>query len=241
MNKTNKKRNFLFCLKKHHKTLRVLPFLFAVIGIFLLPNTAYMSEINSENIIDLTNKERGKLNLEPLTANQLLTKAAYEKADALFNNQVFEHNINGKIFSSWIREAGYDYNYVGENLAIDFITAEGTIRAWMDSPSHKKNINNEAFKETGVAVVTGDFEGKESILVVQIFGTPMKNNIPATSAHTKTKETNNTKSEGLFNELSLNFFSNLNTIFYINTTFLIFTNIIFASILFQKNRQEVIL
>ena len=53
------------------------------------------------------------------------------------------------------------------------------MKAWLASPTHKKNILNPKFKEIGVAVKTANFEGHESILVVQIFGTPTS--ISATS------------------------------------------------------------
>lgn len=243
-NKRNKQL-FIFCLNKnknYFKKLSLLPFLLVVIGIFLLPNTAHLSEINSENIIKLTNEERAKLNLNPLTANQLLSKAAYEKAYALFENQTFEHNINGKIFSSWVREAGYNYNYVGENLALDFVTAEGTMRAWMESPSHKKNISNERFEEIGVAILEGNFEGKNSILTVQIFGTPMKEIGTSPITNNISIEQNNApQTSNIFSKLSLDFFSRINIIFYLNTIFLILINIIFTNIHFKQNKGQAIL
>ena len=242
-NKSNKQLSF-FCFdknKNYFKKLTLLPFLLAVMGIFLLPNTAYLSEINSENIIKLTNEERIKLGLDSLTANQLLTKAAYEKAESLFENQTFEHDIDGRKFSSWVADAGYDYSYVGENLALDFVTAEGTMRAWMDSPSHKKNISNGIFKEIGVAVVEGNFEGKNSILTVQIFGTPIKDGeaVPITNT-VSIDQDNSPQTASLFSKLSIDFFSSLNIIFYLNTIFLLLLNIIFANIRFKQNKGQVL-
>ncbi len=159
--------------KKLQKQI-IFSLLITLIGIFLLPNTAYLSGITPEKIIELTNKERQKRNLPPLTVNQLLTKAAYQKANDIFKSQTFQHNINGRKFSSWIKNTGYEYIYVGENLAIDFITSEGVIDAWLKSPSHRKNILNTEFKEIGVAVVNGKFNNHQTILVVQIFGSPLK-------------------------------------------------------------------
>lgn len=141
-------------------------------GIFLLPQTAYSSALNAENIIEQTNQQRSLLHLEPLSDNRLLAKAAYKKAQDIFDSQKFQHNINGKKFSGWIREAGYDYSYAGENLAIDFAAAESVIDAWKLSPLHYKNIINPHYAEIGVAVVEGRFEGQNTILVVQIFGSP---------------------------------------------------------------------
>ncbi len=155
--------------------------LFLIVGVFLLPHYALASVINDENIIILTNQARLEKGLRELTANQLLSKAAYDKAEAIFDTQEFKHNLEEKSFSSWVKETGYEYQNVGENLAIDFITSEGTMKAWLESPSHKKNIMNPKFQEIGIAVKQDEFDGQESIVVVQIFGTPIQEGVVAST------------------------------------------------------------
>ncbi|MFH0892777.1 MAG: CAP domain-containing protein [Candidatus Falkowbacteria bacterium] len=142
-------------------------------GIFLLPKVAWLSSITEENIIRLTNGERTKNNLEILTANELLAKAAYRKGEDIMASGRFQHNFGDRSFSAWIKEAGYNYTFAGENLAIDFVTSEGALKAWLASPTHQKNILNEKFTETGVAVINGNFQGNDATLVVQIFGAPL--------------------------------------------------------------------
>ncbi|MCK5061537.1 hypothetical protein KAR28_03215 [Candidatus Parcubacteria bacterium] len=166
-----------------------------IIGIFLLPQLAFLFGVTDENIINITNKERIKEGLEPLTANQLLSKAAHDKAQAIMNSQKFGHNIIGKKFSHWVKESEYQYSYIGENLAVDFYTSEGIMKAWLKSPTHRKNILNEKFSEIGVAVLPGNLDGKETALVVQIFGQPLT--IPL--ANTKTAP----KSNGFENQLTI--------------------------------------
>jgi uncharacterized protein YkwD len=146
--------------------------LFLLVGAFLLPRLAYASAVNDENIINLTNEIRIDEGLSDLSANQLLAKAAHEKAQAIFKEQSFKHDLGDRKFSSWVKESGYDYKSVGENLAIDFLSSEGAMEAWMSSPSHKKNILNPKFQEIGVAVKEDNFQGHRSLLIVQIFGTP---------------------------------------------------------------------
>lgn len=163
------------CLKKTKIIIKrelVTSLLVILTGIFLLPNIAYFSDITSQNLIELTNEERVKAGLSLLTANQLLAQAAYQKAQDILEQQSFQHNIKEQKFSNWIRDAGYRYSYVGENLAIDFITAEGVTTAWFNSPAHKKNLLDPNFKEIGIAVTSGEFQGQDTILVVQIFGAP---------------------------------------------------------------------
>lgn len=171
--KKQKKTQKLFFLSYKIKKRVVKSLLVVLVGIFLLPTIAYPSSINEENIIKLTNNERTKVGLNIVTANQLLAKAAYEKGQAIIEHQSFKHDLDNKRFSAWIKDAGYDYAYVGENLAIDFVTSEGVIRAWLKSPSHKKNLLNSNFKEIGVAIIENKFQGANTILIVQIFGEPL--------------------------------------------------------------------
>ena len=146
--------------------------LIIIIGIFLLPKTAQLSVITPEKLIELTNQERLKAGLTPLTANQLLAKAALAKAEAIFKTQIFKHNLGDKKFSSWVSEAGYHYSYVGENSALDFTTSEGVITAWNNSSSHQKNLLNSYYQEIGVASMPGQFAGQETTVVVEVFGAP---------------------------------------------------------------------
>lgn len=161
------------------KKLIVYPLVIVLMGVFLLPKTAYLSTVDANIIIKLTNKERNSQNLNTLESNDILAKAAYAKGEALFKNQTFSHNIDDKKFSTWVKEAGYEYSFVGENLAIDFVTSEGVIKAWLASPTHRKNLLNEKFNEIGVAVLEGKFQGETTTIVVQIFGTPLNYELAA--------------------------------------------------------------
>ncbi|MEA2065329.1 MAG: CAP domain-containing protein [Patescibacteria group bacterium] len=142
-----------------------------VAGIFLLPENASASNITVDNLIRLTNKERIKNGLKPLKADFTLKNAAEKKAEHLAENEYFAHTSpNGKTFIEWIKDAEYNYLYAGENLAMDFITAEGIVKAWMDSDSHRKNILNSDY--TDIAIVSKEtiFNNQPTIIVVQMFG-----------------------------------------------------------------------
>ncbi len=143
-----------------------------LMGIFLIPQIAYFSDISNEKLIELTNEERILNGLDRLSANQLLTSAAYKKAESILNEQKFAHNFGDRRFSEWIKDTDYKYSYIGENLAIDFVTSEGVIQGWINSPTHKDNLLNPIYKEIGIAVVERNFQGENTVLVVQIFGAP---------------------------------------------------------------------
>jgi|GEM_PF-2265424 len=166
---------FLFCPNKIRTSASLL---LALIGIFLLPKTAHLSGIAPDRIIELVNRERGQAGLERLAADDLLIEAAARKGQDLLAAQIFSHTLSGRKFSAWIKDAGYAYSYAGENLAMDFQTSEGAVNGWLDSPLHKKNILNDLYKETGVAAITGNFQGQETTIIVQLFGAPPQAETP---------------------------------------------------------------
>jgi hypothetical protein len=158
---------------KFNKFFYQVSLLAIAVGIFLLPKTAFMASITPDRIMELTNQERARAGLNELTENDKLTQAAANKAQAILANQIFDHTINNRKFSTWIKETGYEYSIVGENLAIDFVTSEGVLKAWLASPSHRENIFNNEYREIGIAVIEGKFEGQKTIVIAQIFGTPL--------------------------------------------------------------------
>lgn len=164
--------------KKHWLKLAV--FLLALklltVGLFWsLPEQAYLSEISSSKVIELTNKERTTLGLSTLTSNALLTQAAYAKAQDMLSLDYWSHvSPDGKEPWDFIRASGYEWSVAGENLAKGFRSSEAVLAAWMASVKHKENILKAAYTEIGVAVVTGKLQGRQTILVVQMLGAPLK-------------------------------------------------------------------
>ena len=73
----------------------------------------------------------------------------------------------------WIKQSGYAYKAAGENLAINFTDAKEQQSAWMKSQTHRDNILNAQYQETGVAVIEGKIKGKNALVTVQLFGTPL--------------------------------------------------------------------
>lgn len=164
-----------------------------VIGLFLLVQTwtkllaympeslpkglvlGYASSISADQVVELTNAERAKAGLGPLAPNNRLSQAAAAKAAHMFAHDYWAHVApDGTTPWYFITQQGYGYTIAGENLARDFGDTSAMVQAWMDSPTHKENIVNAKYVETGVAVVDGKLEGMETTLVVQVFGAPAK-------------------------------------------------------------------
>jgi hypothetical protein len=92
--------------------------------------------------------------------------------------QYFAHNTpDGATPWTFIKATGYSYITAGENLAIDFSEAESVQSAWMNSPGHRANILNSNFKEIGIGIAKGKFDGHDTTIVVQMFGTPIAQNV----------------------------------------------------------------
>ncbi|MBC7836421.1 CAP domain-containing protein [Acetobacteraceae bacterium] len=125
-------------------------------------------------VIAFTNVERAQNTDGVLTENSLLDKAAQAKAEDMARNGYFSHNgPDGKEPWIWIQEAGYAYQYAGENLAVRFDDSENVVNAWMASPTHRANIVKEVYREIGVGVADGMYKGSPATFVVQYFGTPL--------------------------------------------------------------------
>jgi len=142
-----------------------------IMGGILGIDEAYASTITPANIISLTNQERKASGLGSLSNNPQLANAALAKANDMIEKQYWDHfGPNGETPWQFIRSAGYTYVYAGENLAKGFRTSEGVVEAWMASPTHKANIMSANYRDIGIAVVEGELLGKQTLLVVQMFG-----------------------------------------------------------------------
>lgn len=155
----------------------ILIYLFLGVGfiplLFFIPQKTQATEISPRILINLTNQERIKQNLTLLRINDQLTRAAFNKAKDMLEKNYFNHeNPEGLSPWHWVEEEGYDYSSAGENLAIDFDSAETIIQSWMDSSSHRDNILNPYFQEIGIATLGGYFKNHYTTLVVQMFGAP---------------------------------------------------------------------
>ncbi len=136
-----------------------------------------LKEINlsKERVIKLTKLQRQIHNLTPLKENSKLDQSALIKAEDILENQYFAHSSpRGEKVSDLMEKVEYDYLILGENLAMgNFENEEKLVEAWMKSPLHRENILNPKYQEIGVAILKGEFEGRETQIAVQHFATPV--------------------------------------------------------------------
>ena len=131
------------------------------------------ANVTSEQLLDSTNDQRQQNNVEPLRYSEQLSAAAYMKARDMFAQQYWAHTApDGTTPWQWFAKADYNYAYAGENLAKNFSSAGAVVSAWMTSPEHRKNMLDTHYQEIGFAVVDGVLGGKQTKLIVALFGAP---------------------------------------------------------------------
>lgn len=103
----------------------------------------------------LTNEQRESNGLPALATNELLRQSACHKAADMVKHGYFAHVApDGTEPWHYFREAGYEYQHAGENLARNFTDDAALVQAWMDSPTHRDNVLGD-FEEQGICSVEG--------------------------------------------------------------------------------------
>lgn len=175
--------------------------IFAVIGLVVVGNIflrlldspalhilGFSSSIKVDEVVRETNEQRIAAGLAPLNYSERLADAARRKADNMLREDYWAHNSpSGKSPWVWFEAAGYTYTYAGENLAKDFGNTDSMVSAWMASPTHRDNIVSPKYQEIGIAVVPGSLGGQETVLVVELFGTPATPTLPKVASATVSK------------------------------------------------------
>ncbi len=162
----------------HHKTLLIVTLIifFAGFSLSAIRNTfpsvlGTFSNISNQQLLLLTNEKRQENGLPPLTLNSELDSAALAKANNMFTEDYWAHDSpDGKTPWYFIKQAGYNYVYAGENLARGFTTPSDVVNAWMASPEHRQNMLSPNYTNVGFAVETGKLTGEDTVLVVEMFG-----------------------------------------------------------------------
>jgi uncharacterized protein YkwD len=125
-------------------------------------------------VIKFTNIERVKAGLLPLEEKAELDISSEMKAKDMLDKQYFAHESpSGLGVADLAERAGYEFISIGENLALgNFKDDQVLVQAWMDSPGHRENILNTKYRDIGVSVIKGTFEGRTTWFAVQHFGFP---------------------------------------------------------------------
>ncbi len=129
-------------------------------GASLTPDTGNVEAVRAATLC-LINRERAARGEQPLRANSDLGHAAQGHSESMAAGSYFEHvGPDGLTPLGRARACGYisgepaPYE-VGENIAwasLREATPAAIVAAWMASPSHRANILNGAFRDSGIGV-----------------------------------------------------------------------------------------
>jgi hypothetical protein len=129
------------------------------------------ADVSVQELLNFTNEKRVENGLEKVSLSEQLSVAAQNKAADMFADNYWAHNApDGTTPWEFIKGAGYNYVYAGENLAKGFKNSDDVVDAWIASPTHRENLLSPKFNEVGFAIKSGNLNGEETILVVQEFG-----------------------------------------------------------------------
>ncbi|WP_246941646.1 CAP domain-containing protein [Bacillus pinisoli] len=111
-----------------------------------------------QQVVDLTNQERAKYGLKPLSIDSELSKVARKKSSDMQQKGYFSHNspTYGSPFDM-MKQFGIQYRAAGENIAKGQRSPQEVVQAWMNSEGHRKNILSQNFTHIGVGHVEGNY------------------------------------------------------------------------------------
>jgi hypothetical protein len=115
-----------------------------------------------------------------LRTNRKLVRTASNHGRRMVEARFFSHADprTGARVSQRAKSSGYLQGArrgwaLGENLAWGrgvASTPASLVRAWLNSPGHRRNIMDRRWRETGVSATLGTPEGASGVTVVQVFG-----------------------------------------------------------------------
>jgi uncharacterized protein YkwD len=138
---------------------------------------AFKPSEQEKALLELLNKARAKEKLPALESNPLLYKIARAHSANMAKQRKMTHVLDGKRVKDRALGAGYDYKFIGENVAFsetdkdDVVPLADIHEGWMKSKAHRDNILAERFREVGLGLARN---AKGETYYTQVFGTLRK-------------------------------------------------------------------
>ncbi|MFR9805731.1 CAP domain-containing protein [Pseudonocardia sp. RS010] len=108
-------------------------------------------------VVALTNRARAAAGCGALTIDPRITRAAQAHSDDMAIRGYFDHDSpDGRTFADRIAAAGHP-SPGAENIARGQRTAQSVVEAWLDSPGHRRNIEDCSLATVGVGLATDGY------------------------------------------------------------------------------------
>lgn len=102
-------------------------------------------------VLRLTNRQRGKAGLEPLTLSSKLTKVAQSHSIDMAQNDFMGHTgSDGSDLGDRLGDRNYLFAWANENVAAGYATPREVIKLWLNSPPHRANLLSSNATELGL-------------------------------------------------------------------------------------------
>jgi len=101
----------------------------------------------------LLNDVRAEGGIRMVTQNAILTGTAQDHAQDMVRNDYLSHtDLDGGRAGDRVLAAGYDWDFIAENIAQGFTDDAAVMAAWMGSASHRDNILDGRADEFGIGL-----------------------------------------------------------------------------------------
>lgn len=115
------------------------------------PDDAFLGHVSFGLML---NDERGPRGVHDVSENAALNTAATDHAQDMVDHNYLSHTgLDGSSPGDRAAEAGYEWDYISENIARGFTTEAGVLDGWMASPSHRDNILDPRADDFGLGRV----------------------------------------------------------------------------------------
>ena len=101
----------------------------------------------------------------------LATAAANHNQDMVDNNFFSHTGSDGSLPWDRAQAAGYNYSYVGENIAAGYTTVDDAMSGWLASSGHCSNIMSQDYTEMGADMLYSD-SADYGYYWTSVFGSP---------------------------------------------------------------------
>ena len=109
----------------------------------------------SERALEAVNVFRLAAGEKALLRDRKLDRAAERHARAMAAEDFFSHTgADGSIIGQRVREEGYNWRLVAENIAAGMSDPGAVVESWVESPGHRRNMLLPGLLHAGVAHVS---------------------------------------------------------------------------------------
>ena len=131
-------------------------------GIVTMPES---EPLGHQSFALLINDVRAENGVAIVMENAMLNTAASAHASDMVDNSYLSHtNLDRMTPGNRATAAGYDWDFMAENIARGFSTESSVVQAWMDSPAHRDNMVDPRPEEFGL--------GRDGTTWVLMLGSP---------------------------------------------------------------------